>query len=96
MEKTTMVLTKDWLQKFINDQPNPAVILALNTVFQKYTEAPKKGDTHQQTTLKEFDRDETYKKIVTFYIDKKGYSKDAAHVVAMAEVKRQVEARNLK
>ncbi len=90
-----MVLTKDWFLKFIAAQPNPAVRLAVETVFQKYTEAPIKGDKHEQTTLKEFDRDATYKKIAMYYIDKKVYSKDAAAVVAMAEVKRQVETRNL-
>ena len=74
-----MVLTKVWLQAEIDSEPNPAIKLALERVFLKYTEAPVKGDTHPQTTLKDFDADATYSKVVHYYIDKKGYTKDEAH-----------------
>lgn len=91
-----MVLTKSWFQDRIDEEENPEFKLKLETIFQKYTEAPKKGDHATQTKLKEFDRDETYKKIVTFYIDKKGYTKNQAHDVAVDIVTREIARRNLK
>jgi len=90
-----MSLSKLWLQAEIDSEPNPAIKLALERVMSKYTEAPTKGKSNPQTTLKEFDRDETYKRVVQFYIDKKGYTKDQAHEVAMDVVKRETERRNL-
>lgn len=90
-----MVLKKDWLQNEIDTEPNPAIKLALERVMQKYTESPKNTPADNQTTLKDFDRDATYKKVVTFYIDKKGYTKEQAHEVAMDVVKREIERRRL-
>ena len=90
-----MVLTKLWLQEEINTEPNPAIKLALERVFQKYTESPTKGKSNPQTTLKEFDRDETYSRVVHFYMDKKGYTKDQAHDMAMQVVNREIQRRNI-
>ena len=90
-----MVLTKVWLQEEIDTEPNPIIKLALERVFQKYTEAPTKNNSNPQTNLKEFDRDETYKQVVTYYIDKKGYTKDEAHEVAVRVVNREIQRRNL-
>lgn len=90
-----MSLTKLWLKAEMYSEPNPAIKLALERVFLKFTELPTKGNSNSQTTLKEFDRDETYKKIVTFYIDKKGYTKDQAHDVAMQVINREIKRRNL-
>ena len=91
-----MSLTKIWLKTEIFTEPNPAIKLALERVFLKFTEPPTKGNSNSQSTLKEFDRDETYKKIVTFYIEKKGYTKDQAHDMAMHIVNREIARRKLK
>jgi len=87
-----MVLTKLWLQKQIDSEQNPAVKLALESVFLKYTESPK----GEPKSLKEFDADETYKKVVTYYIDKKDYTKEQAHEVAVSVVNLEKERRGLK
>ncbi|MCV0398509.1 MAG: hypothetical protein K5785_00785 [Nitrosarchaeum sp.] len=87
-----MVLTKAWLQNQIDTEPNPAVKLALESVMQKYTQAP--GATSPK--LKEFDPDETYKRVVTYYIDKKGYTPEQANDVARSVVQREKERRGLK
>lgn len=91
-----MVLTKLWLQDEIDSEPNPAIKLALERIFQKYTEAPSKGKEHPQTTLKDFDRDKTYNSIVKFYMDKKSYTKEAANDMAQQVVNRELDRRKLK
>ena len=42
---------------------------------------------------KEFNSELLYNKIVHFYIDKKGYSKDKANQIAQAVVKREAQRR---
>ncbi|MBL4817970.1 MAG: hypothetical protein JKY15_01885 [Deltaproteobacteria bacterium] len=91
-----MTLTKKWLLEEIETEPNPGIKLALERVFQKYTEAPTRGKENPQTTLKEFDRDATYSKVVHFYIDEKKYTKEQAHEIAVRIVTRETERRNLK
>lgn len=41
----------------------------------------------------EFDSELLYNKIVHFYIDKKGYTKDQANSIAQAVIKREIERR---
>jgi len=100
-----MVLRKDWLRNEIDSEPNPEVRLFGERIFQKYTETPKKGDSHQQSTLQEFDRDETYKKIVTYYMNNQKFKeqhvteerrREAANAIALDVVTREIERRNLK
>lgn len=86
-----MSLTKVWLQGEIDSEPNPAIKLALERVMAKYTEAPAKTSK----VLKEFDKDETYKKVAKFYIDEKGYTPEQAHEVAKSVVEREMQRRNL-
>lgn len=86
-----MVLTKAWFQERIDDEENPEFKLKLETIFLKYTEAP--GNTAPKS--KEFDADETYKKIVHYYIDKQNYTKEQAHEVAVSVVSREKERRGL-
>ena len=42
---------------------------------------------------KQFDSDLLYNKVVHYYIDKKGYSKEKANVIAQAVVKREAQRR---
>lgn len=91
-----MVLTKVWLQTEIDSEPNPAIKLALERIFSKYTEAPIKGESDNITILKDFDGDAVYSKIVHYYIDEKGYSLKDAEVVAIDVVLREKERRNIK
>lgn len=91
-----LVLTKDWFQKEIDSEPNPGTKLALERIYLKYTEAPTKEKEHPQTTLKDFDRDKTYNSIVKFYMDKKGYTKEAANDMAQQVVNREIDRRKLK
>lgn len=44
---------------------------------------------------KPFNREETYSKIVKYYIDKKQYSPERANAIAETEVKRQMQQRGL-
>lgn len=90
-----MTLTKIWLQKEIDSEPNPAIKIALERVYQKYTEPPLRGVQHNQTVLKEFDRDATYNKVVKFYMDKKGYTQNQANQMAQQVVTREIQRRNL-
>jgi len=90
-----MVLTKFWLQTEIDSEPNPAIKLALERVFLKYTEAPVKGKSDNQTILKDFDATELFSKIVHHYVDKEGYKLEDAEVVAKRVVLREKERRNL-
>jgi len=90
-----MVLTKLWLQAEIETEPNPAIKLALERIFLKYTEAPTKGNSNPQTKLKDFDADETFKKVVKYYVDKKGYKLKQAEKVAKSVVIREKVRRDL-
>ena len=45
---------------------------------------------------KEFDSELLYNKIVHFYIDKKGYSKEDANEIAQSVIKREIERRMCK
>lgn len=42
---------------------------------------------------KEFDSELLYNKIVHFYVDKKGYTKDQANSIAQSVIKREMERR---
>lgn len=86
-----MTLTKVWLQGEIDSEPNPEVRLALERVMTKYTESPSKTSK----VLKPFDKDETFKKVLKFYIDEKGYTLQQANDVAKAVVEREMQRRNL-
>lgn len=86
-----MPLTKIWLQDQIDLEENPEVKLALERVMSKYTEAP--GKTSGK--LKEFDKDDVFKKVLKYYIDKKNYTPEQANEVAKAVVQREMERRNL-
>ncbi len=44
-------------------------------------------------TESEFDKEKLYNTVVHFYIDKKGYSKEQANLIAQRVVKREVERR---
>lgn len=100
-----MTLNKKWLLEEIETEPNPGIKLALERVFQKYTEAPVKGTSGQQTTLKEFDRDKTYSKLVHYYMDNLKFieqypdetiRKEKANAIALDIVNREIQRRNLK
>lgn len=86
-----MSLTKIWLQEQIKLEENPAIKLALERVMDKFTESP----TKLSKVLKSFDADETYKRVVTYYIDKKGYTKEQADEVARSVIQREKARRNL-
>ena len=91
-----MVLTKVWLQEEIDSEPNPAIKLALERVFLKYTEAPVEGkSSDNQTILKDFDATELFSKIVHHYVDKEGYTVESAEVVAKSTVNREKKRRGL-
>ena len=45
---------------------------------------------------KEFNSELLYNKIVHYYIDKKGYSKDKANSIAQSVIKREIERRMCK
>ena len=45
---------------------------------------------------KEFDSELLYNKIVHYYIDKKGYSKEQANSIAQRVIKREIERRMCK
>lgn len=85
------MISKAWLQSEIDTEPNPAIKLALERVMAKFIEA------HDKTSpkLKEFDADETYKRVVTYYIDKQGYTPEQANDVAKSVVLREKERRHL-
>ena len=55
----------------------------------------RKKTMAEKKILKKFDADETYKRIVKFYVDKKGYSIDQANSIAESKVKDEKRRRNL-
>lgn len=86
-----MVLTKLWLQQEIDSEPNPAIKLALERVFQKYTQPPGK----ENKPLKEFDTDKVFRDTVKFYVDKKDYTLEQAEEIAKAVVNREKQRRGI-
>jgi len=86
-----MVLNKIWFQEQIDNEENPAIKLALERVFEKYTQAPD----NTSTKLKEFDADETFLKVSKYYVDIKKYSIEQANEIAKSVVLKEQEKRGL-
>ena len=58
------------------------IIYGLKIAYSKQSEAPVKNPPKQNSTILPKDVDETFKKIVLFYIKDKGYSLDSANQTA--------------
>lgn len=58
----------------------------------------KKWDTltyNWKPKLKEFDQEKTWKAIVSYYVDKKGYPLEKAEEIAKQKIQEQIELRKL-
>jgi len=86
-----MVFTKVWLQEEIDTEENPGIKLALERVYEKFTQAPSKTSTK----LKEFDADATFLKVSKYYVDIKKYTVEQANEIARSVVLREKQRRNL-
>lgn len=95
------MFTKDWLQEKIaehirlkeaaqmdrnNDEfyKQLGMVLALREIQTEFTKPPEKKEPKPKV-----DHDETYRKIVKYYIDKKGYTPEQAANVAINVIKGQ-------
>lgn len=48
----------------------------------------------EKKILKKFDAEETYAKLVKYYVDKKGYTPERANAIAQKIVQQQMQRRN--
>ncbi len=63
-------------------------VVVLREILLEFTKPPSRN-TNENVQTKEFDHDKTFEKIVKFYIDKKGYSKEAAVKIAIIQIHNQ-------
>ena len=88
-----MGVSKDWLIQQIENEINLDARQAYQKVYSKLTEALDRTPKEIREKLKVFDPDKVYEEIVKYYIDKKGYSKERANMIAQQTVQEQQQKR---